>query len=162
MSDLWFTEDHEWVRIEDGDVAVVGITDYAQEQLGELVFVELPEVGAELDQGEEGAVIESVKAAGELKLPVSGTVTEVNESLVDEPGLVNADPVGDGWFFRLRIKDASELDGLMDEPALCGLARIARLSACTVDGTATRNLRGPRPTRQRARTGFAPCDRDAG
>ena len=96
MSDLWFTEDHEWVRIEEGDVAVVGITDYAQEQLGELVFVELPEVGAELDQGEEGAVIESVKAAGELKLPVSGTVTEVNESLVDEPGQVNADPVGDG------------------------------------------------------------------
>lgn len=117
MSDLRFTEDHEWVRIEDGDVAVVGITDYAQDQLGELVFVELPEVGAELDQGEEGAVIESVKAAGELKLPVGGTVTEVNESLVDEPGLINADPLGDGWFFRLRIKDASELDGLMDEAA---------------------------------------------
>ena len=117
MSDLRFTEDHEWVRIEDGDVAVVGITDYAQDQLGELVFVELPEVGAELDQGEEGAVIESVKAAGELKLPVGGTVTEVNESLVDEPGQVNADPTGDGWFFRLRVKDASELDGLMDEAA---------------------------------------------
>lgn len=117
MSGLWFTEDHEWVRIEDGDVAVVGITDYAQDQLGELVFVELPEVGAELDQGEEGAVIESVKAAGELKLPVGGTVTEVNESLVDEPGLINADPLGDGWFFRLRLKDASELDGLMDEAA---------------------------------------------
>ena len=117
MSDLRFTEDHEWVRIEDGGVAVVGITDYAQEQLGELVFVELPEVGAELDQGEEGAVIESVKAAGELKLPIGGTVTEVNESLVDEPGQVNADPTGDGWFFRLRVKDASELDGLMDEAA---------------------------------------------
>ena len=117
MSDLRFTEDHEWVRIEDGDVAVVGITDYAQDQLGELVFVELPEVGAELDQGEEGAVIESVKAAGELKLPIGGTVTEVNESLVDEPGQVNADPTGDGWFFRLRVKDASELDGLMDEAA---------------------------------------------
>lgn len=117
MSDLRFTEDHEWVRIEDGGVAVVGITDYAQEQLGELVFVELPEVGAELDQGEEGAVIESVKAAGELKLPIGGTVTEVNESLVDEPGQVNADPTGDGWFFRLRVKDASELDGLMDETA---------------------------------------------
>ena len=117
MSDLRFTEDHEWVRIEDGDVAVVGITDYAQDQLGELVFVELPEVGAELDQGEEGAAIESVKAAGELKLPVSGTVMEVNGSLVDEPGQVNADPTGDGWFFRLRVKDASELDGLMDEAA---------------------------------------------
>ena len=116
MNELWFTEDHEWIRIE-GDYAVVGITDYAQDQLGELVFVELPETGVEFEQGEEGAVIESVKAAGELKLPVSGTVTEINESLVDEPGQVNADPTGDGWFFRLRIKDASELDGLMDEDA---------------------------------------------
>ena len=117
MSDLRFTEDHEWVRIEEDDAAVVGITDYAQDQLGELVFVELPEVGAELDQGDEGAVIESVKAAGELKIPVSGTVTVVNEALVDEPGQVNADPLGDGWFFRIRIRDASELDGLMDEAA---------------------------------------------
>ena len=117
MSDLWFTEDHEWVRIEDDGSAVVGITGYAQDQLGELVFVELPEVGVELDQGEEGAVIESVKAAGELKTPVSGTVTEVNESLVDEPGQVNADPLGDGWFFRIRVGDASELGGLMDEAA---------------------------------------------
>ena len=117
MSDLWFTEDHEWVRIEDDGSAVVGITGYAQDQLGELVFVELPEVGAELDQGEEGAIIESVKAAGELKAPVSGTVTEVNESLVDEPGQVNADPLGDGWFFRIRVGDASELGGLMDEAA---------------------------------------------
>ena len=120
MSDLWFTEDHEWVRIEDGGVAVVGITDHAQEQLGELVFVELPEVGAEVERGEEGAVVESVKAADELRIPVSGTVTEVNESLADEPGLVNADPAGDGWFFRVRIRDASELDGLMDEPAYRG------------------------------------------
>ena len=117
MSDLRFTEDHEWVRIEDDDGAVVGITDYAQDQLGELVFVELPEVGAEIDQGDEGAVIESVKAAGELKIPVSGTVTEVNDSLVDEPGQVNADPLGDGWFFRIQVRDASELDGLMNEAA---------------------------------------------
>ena len=117
MSDLRFTEDHEWIRIEEDDVAVVGITDYAQDQLGELVFVELPEVGAELDQGDEGAVVESVKAAGELKSPVSGTVTEVNESLVDEPGQVNADPMNDGWFFRIRFRDASELDGLMEEAA---------------------------------------------
>ena len=117
MSDLRFTEDHEWIRIEEGDVAVVGVTDYAQDQLGELVFVELPEVGAELDQGDEGAVIESVKAAGELKIPVSGTVTEVNESLVDEPGQVNADPMNDGWFFRIHIRDVSELDGLMEEAA---------------------------------------------
>ena len=117
MSDLWFTEDHEWVRIADDHGAVVGITDYAQDQLGELVFVELPEVGAELHQGDEGAVIESVKAAGELKIPVSGTVTEVNDSLVDEPGQVNADPLGDGWFFRIQVRDASELDGLMNEAA---------------------------------------------
>ena len=117
MSGMWITEDHEWVRMEDDHVAVVGITDYAQDQLGELVFVELPETGAELDQGEEAAVIESVKAAGELKMPVGGTVTEVNESLADEPGQVNADPSGDGWFFRIKIKDRSELDGLMDEPA---------------------------------------------
>ena len=117
MSGLWFTEDHEWIRIEDDDVAVVGITDYAQDQLGELVFVELPEVGGELDQGEEAAVIESVKAAGELKIPVSGTVTEVNDTLVDEPGQVNADPLGDGWFLRIQVKDTSEFDGLMDEEA---------------------------------------------
>lgn len=117
MSDLRFTEDHEWIRIEEDDVAVVGITDYAQDQLGELVFVELPEVGAELDQGDEGAVIESVKAAGELKSPVSGTVTEVNESLVDEPGQINVDPMSDGWFFRIQIRDASEFDGLMEEAA---------------------------------------------
>lgn len=117
MSDLWFTEDHEWIRIEDDDIAVVGITDYAQEQLGELVFVELPDIASELVQGDEAAVIESVKAAGELKMPVSGTVTEVNDSLVDEPGQVNADPIGDGWFFRIQVRDASELDGLMDETA---------------------------------------------
>ena len=117
MSDLWFTEDHEWIRIEDGDEAVVGITNYAQDQLGELVFVELPEVGAEFVQGAESAVIESVKAAGELKIPVGGTVTEVNDALVDEPELINADPTGDGWFFRMTIRDASELHGLMDEDA---------------------------------------------
>ncbi len=117
MSDVWFTEAHEWIRTEEDGVATVGITDYAQEQLGELVFVELPKVGAELDQGDEAAVIESVKAAGELKMPVGGTVTEVNESLVDEPGQVNADPAGDGWFLRIRVNDASELDGLMDETA---------------------------------------------
>ena len=96
---------------------VVGITDYAQDQLGELVFIELPEVGAEFEQGAESAVIESVKAAGELKIPVSGTVTEVNDSLVDEPEQVNANPAGDGWFFRMQIRDASELHGLMDEDA---------------------------------------------
>ena len=116
MNDMWFTEDHEWILIEDGD-AVVGITDYAQDRLGELVFVELPEVGAEFEQGAECAVIESVKAAGEIKMPVSGTVTEINTSLVDEPEQVNTDPTGDGWFFRMTVRDAAELDGLMDEDA---------------------------------------------
>lgn len=116
MSELWFTEDHEWIRIE-GDDAVVGITDYAQDRLGELVFIELPEVGSELERGAEAAVVESVKAAGEVKVPVSGTVTEINDSLVDEPEQVNADPIGDGWLFRMTVEDASELDGLMDEDA---------------------------------------------
>ena len=117
MSDLWFTESHEWIRVESDETAVVGITDYAQEQLGELVYVELPEPGTELGQGAESAVIESVKAAGEVKMPVSGKVTEVNDALVDEPGQVNSDPVGDGWFFRIQMLDASELGGLMDETA---------------------------------------------
>ena len=117
MSDLWFTESHEWIRVESDETAVVGITDYAQEQLGELVYVELPESGTELGQGAESAVIESVKAAGEVKMPVSGKVTEVNDALVDEPGQVNSDPVGDGWFFRIQMLDASELGGLMDETA---------------------------------------------
>ena len=116
MNDMWFTEDHEWILIQDGE-AVVGITDYAQDRLGELVFVELPEVGAEFEQGAECAVIESVKAAGEIKMPVSGTVTEINTSLVDEPEQVNTDPTGDGWFFRMTVRDAAELDGLMDEDA---------------------------------------------
>ena len=117
MSDLWFTESHEWVRVESGESATVGITDYAQEQLGELVFVELPEPGTKLGQGAESAVVESVKAAGEVKMPVSGTVTEVNEALADEPGQVNSDPTGDGWFFRIELVDDSELEGLMDEAA---------------------------------------------
>ena len=116
MNELRFTGDHEWIRIE-GDDAVVGITDYARDRLGELVFIELPEVGAEFERGAEAAVVESVKAAGEVKAPVGGTVTEVNDSLVDEPERVNADPAGDGWFFRMTVEDASEFDGLMDEDA---------------------------------------------
>ena len=116
MSGIKFTEDHEWIRLE-GGTAVVGITDYAQDQLGEIVFVELPEVGAELEQGQECAVIESVKAAGELKAPASGTVTEVNEVLADEPERVNSDAMGDGWFLRMSGVDESELDALMDEDA---------------------------------------------
>lgn len=117
MSEFKFTEDHEWVRMEDDETGVCGITEYAQDQLGELVFVELPEVGQEVTQGSETAVIESVKAAGELKAPVSGTVVEINESLADEPETVNSDPQGDGWFVKIKLSDASELDGLMDEDA---------------------------------------------
>ena len=111
-----YTEDHEWISV-DGDSATVGITDYAQEQLGEVVFIELPDIDKAVDKGEESAVIESVKAAGELKSPASGTVTEVNEALNDEPGKVNEDSAGEGWFFKMKLNDASELDGLMDESA---------------------------------------------
>ena len=116
MSGTKYTDDHEWIRM-DGDVAVVGITDHAQEQLGELVFVELPEVGRELSKGDEAAVIESVKAASELHAPASGTVTEVNDALNDEPTKVNEDAQGEGWFFKLKVSDAAELDALMDEAA---------------------------------------------
>ena len=117
MSDIKFTEDHEWIRMEDDDTGVCGITDYAQDQLGELVFIELPEVGNEVSQGSETAVIESVKAAGELKAPVSGTIVEVNETLAEEPEIVNSDPQGDGWFIKIKVSDPSELEDLMDEDA---------------------------------------------
>lgn len=117
MSDFKFTEDHEWIRMEDDETGVCGITEYAQDQLGELVFIELPEVGQDIAQGSETAVIESVKAAGELKAPVTGTIIEVNETLADEPEIVNSDPQGDGWFVKIKLSDPSELDGLMDEDA---------------------------------------------
>lgn len=125
MSELKFTEDHEWVSVEDDDTVVVGITDFAQDQLGELVYVELPEVGQEFSKGEDTVVIESVKAAGDVKAPVSGTVIEVNETLVDEPGLVNEDPTGDGWFLRLKMTDPTELDTLLDESAYKALIESA-------------------------------------
>ncbi|MFD2184766.1 glycine cleavage system protein GcvH [Rhodoplanes azumiensis] len=111
---LKFTKDHEWLRL-DGDVAVVGITDHAQEQLGDLVFVELPGVGASFDQGAAAAVVESVKAASDIYAPVAGEVTEVNEAVVAEPGLVNTDPAGQGWLFKMTITDKAQLDGLLDE-----------------------------------------------
>ncbi len=117
MSDIKFTEDHEWIRMEDDETGVCGISDYAQDQLGELVFIELPETGIEVSQGSEAAVIESVKAAGELKAPVSGTIIEVNEALADEPEIVNNDPQGDGWFIKIKVQDPSELESLMDEDA---------------------------------------------
>jgi len=112
-----YTEDHEWIRLDEDGLATVGITNYAQQQLGDLVFVELPELDRDVAQGEETVVIESVKAAGEVKAPVAGTVVKVNEALNDEPNLVNSDPDGEGWFLRLRLADPSELEGLMEEDA---------------------------------------------
>lgn len=111
-----FTKDHEWVQV-DGDVATVGVTDFAQSQLGDVVFVELPEAGRVLEQGKEAAVVESVKAASDVYAPVSGTVIEANQALVDDPSKVNSGAEGEGWFFKIQLKDASELDGLMDESA---------------------------------------------
>ncbi len=116
MSDIRFTDQHEWVRL-DGDIATIGISDYAQEQLGDVVFVELPEVGKELAVGDEAAVVESVKAASEVYTPVTGEVIDVNTDLEATPAGVNEDALGDGWFIKLRISDPSELDKLMDEAA---------------------------------------------
>jgi len=113
---LYFTKDHEWVRV-DGDTATVGITDYAQGQLGDVVFVEIPASGTALAQGKEAAVVESVKAASDVYAPISGTVTEGNAALEAEPALVNTAPEGDGWFFRMTVGNAGELDGLMSEAA---------------------------------------------
>ena len=110
----YFTEDHEWIDV-DGDVATIGITDYAQGQLGDIVFVEVPSEGTELAKGKEAAVVESVKAASDVYAPVSGTVMEGNSALEDDPALVNSAPETDGWFFRLTIADEGELDGLMTE-----------------------------------------------
>ena len=115
MSTLGFTEDHEWVIAEDDGTALIGITDYAQEQLGELVYIELPAVGDELDKGDAVAVIESVKSASDLIMPVSGEVLEVNEELDADPGKVNEDAMGAGWFMKVRMSDDSELEDLMDE-----------------------------------------------
>ena len=113
---LRFTKDHEWVRL-DGDIAVIGITDYAQSQLGDIVYVELPEIGDRLERGKEAAVVESVKAASEVYAPISGEVVAVNEALGADPAKVNADPLGEGWFLKLRPLDPQELDGLLDEAA---------------------------------------------
>ena len=112
----YFTEDHEWIDV-DGDVGTVGISDYAQGQLGDIVFVDVPEAGKSLGKGDEAAVVESVKAASDVYSPVSGSVIEGNAALADEPGLLNTDPEGEGWFFKLTLSDASQLDGLMDETA---------------------------------------------
>lgn len=116
MSELRFSNDHEWVRLEDGE-AVIGITDFAQEQLGDVVYVELPEVGRNVAAGEEAAVVESVKAASDIRMPISGTVTAVNETLNDTPELINQEPLAGGWFIRLKPSAADELNALMDEAA---------------------------------------------
>ena len=113
---VYYTKEHEWIRVE-GDQATVGITDFAQGQLGDVVFVELPDVGKQVSKGGEAAVVESVKAASDVYSPVSGEVTDANQALVDDPSLANTDPEGQGWFFRLRLSDQSELDGLMDADA---------------------------------------------
>jgi glycine cleavage system H protein len=111
-----FTKDHEWVRL-DGDEATIGITPYAQEKLGDLVFIELPAVGAQLDQGATAATVESVKAASDVYAPISGTVTAVNDKVTSEPALVNSDAAGEGWLFRVKVANKSQLDALMDETA---------------------------------------------
>ena len=113
---LYFTKEHEWIRVE-GDVATVGISAHAAEQLGDVVFAEVPEAGKTLAKGDDAAVVESVKAASDVYAPVSGEVTEGNAALEGEPALVNSDPEGEGWFFKLKLSDAGELDGLMDEAA---------------------------------------------
>lgn len=120
MSTLRITEDHEWIRMESDGTGTVGITHFAQEQLGDIVFVELPEVGKRLAKGEDAAVIESVKAAAECKAPVSGVVTEVNSALAEQPGTVNQDPTGAGWFFKMKPDDPKEVDALMDEATYQG------------------------------------------
>ena len=112
----YFTKDHEWIDV-DGGTAVVGITNHAQEQLGDIVFVEVPSAGTKVTKGGDAAVVESVKAASDVYAPVSGTVTEGNAALEGEPALVNTAPEGDGWFFKLTLDDAGELDGLMDRAA---------------------------------------------
>ena len=113
---LYFTREHEWIRVE-GDVATVGISDHAQEALGDIVFAEVPDAGRALARGDEAAVVESVKAASDVYAPVGGDVIEGNSAIADDPSLINRDPEGDGWFFKLKLADAGELDGLMDEAA---------------------------------------------
>ena len=114
MAKTYFTEDHEWIRLDDG-VAVVGITDHAQEQLGDLVFVELPEVGKSLKKGDTAVVVESVKAASDVYAPADGEVVAVNDALTSDPALVNSAATGDGWLWKMKLSDESALDGLMDE-----------------------------------------------
>lgn len=112
----YFTREHEWIKVE-GDTATVGITDHAQEALGDIVYTEVPDAGRQLKKGDEAAVVESVKAASDVYAPVSGEVVEGNQAIVDDSSLVNSDPEGEGWFFKLKLSDTGELDGMMDESA---------------------------------------------
>jgi glycine cleavage system H protein len=116
MADIKYTNEHEWIRVE-GDVGTIGITNYAQEQLGDVVFVDVPQVGRKVAKGESIAVVESVKAASDIFAPVSGEIVEANKALADSPGDVNAEPMGKGWFFKIKLSSKAELDGLMDENA---------------------------------------------
>jgi glycine cleavage system H protein len=118
-----FTNDHEWINIEDHEAAVVGITLHAQDALGDVVFVDLPEVGRTYKKGEVGGVVESVKAAADIYMPVSGEVVEVNAALKDDPSLANSDPLGNGWFFKVRVADMAEFEGLMDGPGYDALLK---------------------------------------
>jgi glycine cleavage system H protein len=113
---LYFTQEHEWIRVE-GDTATVGISNHAQEALGDIVFAEVPEAGRQLSKGQEAAVVESVKAASDVYAPVSGEVIEGNPAVTDDPSVINSDPEGEGWFFKLKLADQGELGGLMDEAA---------------------------------------------
>ena len=116
MADVKYSNEHEWIRVE-GDIGTIGITNYAQEQLGDVVFVDVPQAGRKIAKGESVAVVESVKAASEIYAPVSGEVIESNAELANTPGDVNSEPMGKGWFFKMKLSDKSELDGLMDENA---------------------------------------------
>lgn len=116
-AELRYVSSHEWVLLQGDGVALIGITDHAQDAMGDLVYVELPDVGASLAAGDEAGVVESVKAASDIYAPVAGEVVEVNEKLEDEPELVNSDPYNDGWLFKLKVSDASELEGLLDADA---------------------------------------------
>jgi len=118
-----YTPDHEWINIEDHDAAIVGITHHAQDALGDVVFVDLPEVGKTLKKGEVAGVVESVKAAADLYMPVSGEVVEINTALKDDPSLANSDPLGNGWFFKVKVADMAEFDQLMDPPAYDALLK---------------------------------------
>ena len=118
-----FTADHEWINIEQHDAAVVGITLHAQDALGDVVYVDLPEVGRTYAQGEVAGVVESVKAAADIFMPVSGEVVEVNEALRDDPALANTDPMGNGWFFKVKVSDAAQLDALLDSPGYDALLK---------------------------------------